>query len=145
MNAESVHEGGCLCGSIRYRASTAPVRGVICHCSMCRKHTGSLIGSFVHFPVDSFEWTRGEPTRYRSSDFAGRGFCPVCGSTITMHEDVLTDRVQIAVGSLDEPDRVRVDDHVWAANRVAWFDVADELPRFPGISTAVPSKAGESE
>ena len=134
-------EGGCLCGSIRYRATAGPLRGVICHCSMCRRHSGAPVLAFVHFPTNDFRWIGAEPTRFRSSEYAERGFCPRCGSTLSMHEQVLADRVQIAVGSLDEPDRVRVDDHVWTEDAIAWFEVADELPRFERSSSAVPTKA----
>lgn len=141
---KEVHEGGCLCGAIRYRATAAPIRGVICHCSMCRKHSGSAILPFAHFRRESFGWTRGEPARYRSSSFAERGFCPACGSTLSMHEEVLDDRVQVTVGSLDEPHRVRIEDHVWCDDRVEWFDVSDRLPRYGRSSSAVPSKASKS-
>src|SRR5262252_3577427 len=106
-------EGGCLCGAVRYRSTEAPVRGVICHCPMCRRHSGAPALSFVPFTVRAFTWTRGEPQRYRSSEFAERGFCATCGSTLSMHEEVLADRMLIAVGSLDEPGRARIDDHVW--------------------------------
>jgi hypothetical protein len=58
-----------------------------------------------------------------------------------MHEQVLADRVQIAVGSLDEPDRVRIDDHVWTEDSISWFEVSDELPRFARSSSAVATKA----
>ena len=112
---------------------------------MCRRHSGAPILAFVHFPVASFRWVHGEPARYRSSRFAERGFCPRCGSTLTMHEEVLGDRVQVTVGSLDEPDRVGPDDHVWTEDRIAWFDVADELPRFARSSSAVATKAGTEE
>jgi hypothetical protein len=54
---------------------------------------------------------------------------------------VLAERVQIALGSLDEPDRVHVDDHVWTEDSISWFEVADELPRFKRSSTAVPTQA----
>ena len=108
---------------------------------MCRRHSGAPALSFVHFPAASFAWTRGEPTRYRSSEFAERGFCATCGSTLSMHEEVLADRVQIAVGSLDEPGRVKIDDHVWTKDRIPWFDVADDRPRFPTNSSAVRTKA----
>lgn len=134
-------EGGCLCGSIRYRSTAAPVRGVICHCSMCRRHSGAPVLAFVHFPAAQFQWIGGEPTRFRSSEFAERGFCPKCGSTLSMHEQVLADRVQITVGSLDEPDRVRVDDHVWTEESIAWFEIADQLPRFKRSSSAVATRA----
>ena len=135
------YTGGCLCGAIRYEASAAPLRCMICHCAQCRRHSGGPCLSFVHFPVAAFRWVGTAPTRYRSSAFAERGFCPTCGSTVSMHEEVLADRVQIAVGSLDAPDRVSPDDHVWTQSRVAWFDLKDDLPRFAQSSTAVPSKA----
>ena len=134
-------EGGCLCGALRYRATVPPLRGVMCHCSMCRKQSGAPVLAFVHFPIEAFAWVKGKPKRYRSSKFAERGFCPTCGSTISMHEDVLSDRVQVSVGSLDDPDRVRIDDHVWIEDQVAWFRVSDDLPRFKKSSTAVPTKA----
>jgi hypothetical protein len=61
-----------------------------------------------------------------------------------MHEDVLADRVQVTLGSLDDPGAVKMDDHVWAKERVSWFEVDDELPRFRRIGTAVPSQASET-
>jgi hypothetical protein len=143
MPVEECFEGGCLCGAVRYRADAPPLRGVICHCSMCRRHSGAPALGFVHFPRAAFAWPKAEPTWYRSSRYAERGFCAVCGSTIAMREEVLADRVQVAVGSLDEPQRVRIDDHVWTEARIAWFDVKDDLPRFPQSSIAVPSKAGD--
>jgi hypothetical protein len=135
-------EGGCLCGAVRYRATVEPLRGVMCHCEMCRKHSGAPALAFVHFPSDAFAWIGAQPAWYRSSAFADRGFCPKCGSTLGMREQVLADRVQVCVGSLDEPARIRLDDHVWRRSRVAWFETSDELPRFEKSSSAVESKAG---
>jgi len=143
MPEEGSFEGGCLCGALRYRSTKPPLRGVICHCSMCRKHSGAPILAFVHFPMDSFRWLKGEPARYQSSRFAQRGFCSSCGSTITMHEEVLEDRMQVTLGSLDDPGAVEVDDHVWTQEKISWFEVDDKLPRFRQSSTTVPSKASE--
>lgn len=53
----------------------------------------------------------------------------------------LPDRVQVTVGSLDEPQRARIDDHVWTQDALPWFRVDDRLPRFSRISNAVPTKA----
>ena len=141
MSMTKSFEGGCLCGAIRYRASVEPVRGVLCHCEMCRRHSGAPALAFVHFPIETFEWVGAEPSAYRSSEFAERTFCPQCGSTLGMREEVLKDRVQICVGTLDEPDRVRLQDHVWTRSRIAWFDTTDALPRFEKSSSAVVSKA----
>ena len=141
MTRDTKFTGGCLCGAIRYEVSAGPVRGVICHCSMCRKHSGAPALAFVHFPRDAFTWLGREPQTYRSSPFAERGFCPTCGSTLSMHEEVIADRVQVTVGSLDAPNRVRIDDHVWTKEQLEWFNVADELPRFAASSTGVATKA----
>ena len=144
MTAARAYEGGCLCGAVRYRATAAPVRGVICHCSMCKRHSGAPALAFVHFPAAAFAWTRGLPKWYRSSRYAERGFCAKCGSTVARREDVLPDRVQICVGSLDDPGAVLVDDHVWTSEQVSWFRIDDDLPRHAESSTAVPSRARDS-
>jgi len=114
---------------------------------MCRRWTGAAFATFVHFPADAFVWESGQPTRYRSSAEAERGWCTRCGSTLTMHEAVLPDRVQVALGSLDRPEDVRPDDHVWTKRQLPWLEIADDLPRHRTISDAVPSRAldaGES-
>lgn len=141
--AEAVFEGGCLCGAVRYRATARPLRCVICHCEDCRKHSGAPCLSFVHFPVDRFSWQGMEPKRFRSSRYAERGFCPECGSTLSMHEEVLGDRVQVALGSLDNPGAVDPDDHVWTGSRIPWFEIKDDRPRFVRSSDAVASKADD--
>ena len=139
----NTYSGGCLCGAVRYEATAAPMRCMICHCEQCRKHSGAPCLSFVHFPTEAIVWLGNEPTRYRSSTYAERGFCGTCGSTVSMHEDVLADRVQIALGSLDEPGRVTPDDQVWTKSRIAWFEIDDDLPRFDESSSVVPSKSGD--
>lgn len=136
-------EGGCLCGAIRYRSAGPALRCVICHCEDCRKHSGAPCLGFVHFPLEGFSWIGAQPQRYRSSRYAERGFCPECGSTVSMHEEVLADRVQVTLGSLDQPASVEPEDHVWTRSRIPWFDVRDDRPRFPKSSTAVASKAGD--
>ena len=95
----------------------------------------------MHFPADAFTWITNEPRRYRSSRYAERGFCPQCGSTLSMHEEILADRVQVTLGSLDSPDRVSPQDHVWTEEQIEWFEVKDTLPRFRRSSSAVPSRA----
>ena len=133
--------GGCLCGALRYRAEADPVRVVICHCRICHRMSGAPMLCFVHFPAGAFTWLSGVPMRYRSSPHAERGFWPRCGSTLTMHEPVIADRVQVTLGSLDEPGAVRPEDHVWAEQQLPWLRIDDDLPRFARISPAVPSRA----
>jgi hypothetical protein len=135
--------GGCLCGAVRFRAAADPIRVVSCHCGQCRRHSGAAFLTFVHFPVGPFEWLGATPTRFRSSPDAERGFCPHCGSTLSMHEAVLPDRVQVTLGSLDEPGRVRPDE-VWTESQLPSLKIDDDRPRFRRSSTAVPSRAERS-
>jgi hypothetical protein len=133
--------GGCLCGAVRYQAEADPMRTVICHCTICRRVSGAPMMGFVHFPAEAFRWLGSPPKRYRSSTHAERGFCPQCGSTLTMHEAVLGDRVQVALGSLDHPEHTSPDDHVWTKQQLPWLHIEDDLPRFAATSSVVPSRA----
>ena len=139
--SKPLFEGGCLCGAVRYRSTASALRCVICHCEYCRKHSGAPCLGFVHFPRESFVWIGSEPKKYRSSKYAERGFCAACGSILSMHEEVLGERVQVTLGSLDHPELVQPDDHVWVQSRIAWFDIDDALPRYPASSPAAASKA----
>ena len=68
--------GGCLCGNLRIVASGLPYRVGLCHCLDCRKHHGALFHASAIFPQDAVT-IEGE-----TRDFAGRFFCPNCGSTV---------------------------------------------------------------
>ena len=76
-------EGGCLCGRVRYRVTTAPLDGAYCHCRMCQKSSGAPLQASAEFPVAAFEVTEGRLKAYRSSPWALRRFCPDCGSQIS--------------------------------------------------------------
>ena len=69
-------KGGCLCGNVRIEASGFPYRVGLCHCLDCRKHHGALFHASAVFPQDAV--TIDGETR----DYAGRFFCPRCGSSI---------------------------------------------------------------
>ncbi len=75
--------GGCLCGAVRYEANEPPSKGVVCHCRVCQRTTGSAFEAIVKFPRTAFRFTKGEPKRYRSSSIMEKCFCPNCGSTLT--------------------------------------------------------------
>jgi hypothetical protein len=123
--------GGCLCGHVRYRADTEPLWLCHCHCSMCRKHTGSPIATYVGFPAGAVTWLAAKPTRYRSSKDVERSFCPACGSTIGFHR---VHETSLVVGSLDAPEALPIANlwtgHVWFQEHIPWFDTADDWLRY---------------
>jgi hypothetical protein len=76
MSAERI-EGHCLCGAVTVQGT--PTKGHVeaCHCTMCRRWSGL---AFLGVGCGSDVEIEGEVVRYRSSDWAERGFCGVCGS-----------------------------------------------------------------
>lgn len=108
--------GGCLCGAVRLVATGQPYRVGICHCLDCRKHRGTLFHASAIFAQEAVTIS-GE-----TCDYAGRHFCPRCGSTVFGRSG---DEVEVNLGSLDAPDRFKPTYELWTVRREAW------LPPFP--------------
>ena len=108
--------GGCLCGDVRFVATGRPYRVGLCHCLDCRKHHGALFHASAIFPQDAVT-IEGE-----TRDYAGRHFCPRCGSSVFSRSD---DEIEISLGALDEIDQFAPTYELWTIRREAW------LPAFP--------------
>ncbi|WP_298918995.1 GFA family protein [uncultured Roseobacter sp.] len=108
----TVLTGGCLCGKVRMTTSSAPCRVGICHCMDCRKHHGALFHASAVFEQGSVEIT-GETQGY-----AGRHFCPVCGSSVFSLSD---GEIEIHLGSLDAPDQLKPTYELWTVRRENWL------------------------
>ena len=125
------HEGGCLCGRVRYRISARLTNVAHCHCSMCRRASGAPFVTWVVIPADSFEITKGTPAMYPSSEDSERRFCPACGTQLTFWTSRAADGIDVTVGSLDDPEACRANRHVWTSGRLRTLHVDDGLPAFP--------------
>ncbi len=124
------YEGGCLCGGLRYSASVDPIDAGYCHCRMCQKISGAAVLPWASFSSGDFSYTLGQPKIYKSSEWGQREFCEACGSQIAFRGTVSDDAVEINVGTLDDPEIITPEYHVWCDSQVSWFDTADELPRY---------------
>jgi hypothetical protein len=124
-------DGGCLCGGVRYRIGAAPSHADYCHCRMCQRAAGEPVVAWLTVAREAFAWTRGAPAVYRSSARAERLFCAECGTQLAFREIEEPDQVDVTLASLDQPQAVRPSHHIWTASRIAWFDIADDLPRYP--------------
>lgn len=130
--AAAPREGGCLCGAIRYRTSGQPGNVTHCHCSICRRASGAPFVTWVAFPVEAFAFVKGKPATYRATPKAERTFCRACGTQLTFRHVESARQIDVTAGSLDEPDAVRPDAHIWIASRVPWLALDDDLPRYRG-------------
>jgi len=126
-------EGGCFCGAVRYRAEEHTNSVAHCHCRHCRASSGATLMTWVEVSRAAFEWRGEEPVSYRhESDWRApvtRRFCGSCGTSLTYERDG-SDFLDLAVGSMDNPESVSPHHHVYDSSRIGWFELADELPRY---------------
>lgn len=108
--------GGCLCGDVLFSAVGQPYRVGLCHCLDCRKHHGALFHASAIFPQAAVT-IEGE-----TREFAGRHFCPRCGSSVFSRS---ADEIEVSLGALDIPSQFQPTYELWSVRREAW------LPAFP--------------
>lgn len=118
----TVITGGCQCGAVRYRIGRLGVAS-ICHCRMCQKAFGGFFGPLVS--AMDVEWTRGERQRFQSSNRNWRGFCQRCGTPLSYEFE---GGLEIAIGSLDNPELAPPTVQVNTSDRCSFFGKLTELP-----------------
>ncbi len=129
--------GGCLCGAIRYDCQAEPVMAGHCHCSVCRKLSGTGHCSMLAVPSDSVTFS-GAPRYHQYTADSGnevkRGFCCDCGSPIVAHnEKGMVGLTALCASSLDDPSVFQPSMVVYADRAVAWDAIDDKLPNFSGM------------
>ena len=128
MSDQPVHEGGCLCGAVRYRIS-GPIDAVChCHCSICRRSSGGIVVTWVSVAADRLAVTKGEAAVYRSSEHGERSFCPRCGAQLTFRSSRHPADVDVTLATLDHVEDHPADRHVWTKSRLAWLRLDEHLP-----------------
>ncbi len=123
-------EGGCLCGALRYRIRGEPNWVSHCHCHSCRRASGSVVMTWAGIPSENYEITQGSPRDHASSKGVRRRFCGECGTPLSYESDRWPGEVHITVGSLDRPEDLPPQGHVFTEEQIPWFHIADGLPRF---------------
>ena len=123
-------QGSCLCGGIQFEASEVPLIA-LCHCSMCRKATGSAFEAGAPIPAEAFRLTKGADLiqTYESSPGNHRAFCRVCGSPAPSRSPDGKLYYAHAGCFLDDPG-VKPALHMFTGSKAAWWEIEDELPKF---------------
>ncbi|MFS8038512.1 GFA family protein [Xanthobacter sp. AM11] len=126
--------GGCLCGRIRYRIARL-ASAYWCHCTMCRRASGSAALPWASVERADLEVTQGTPQRFSSSPGVARFFCGACGSPLVF--DMAQEaQVDVTLGTLDDPDQVRPTHHIWTQTALAMTE---------GLGAALPRHAAEAD
>jgi hypothetical protein len=120
--------GGCLCGALRYEATPDHREGYYCHCRMCQLAFGNTRAAYFNLRKDQVRWMTQPPAYYASSKIARRGFCNRCGTPLSF-EFLDSERMDLSVGSLDEPGLLKPAEHFAFESHVpSWFH-DDGLPK----------------
>ena len=117
---QETHPGGCLCGAIRFELQGRLHGITICHCGMCRRWHGH-VGAYTAVPREALVWrSEARPAWYASSDFARRGFCGACGSSL-FWENPAEAHVAVAAGALDAPTGLTTKAHIYLDDRGDYY------------------------
>jgi hypothetical protein len=123
------HEGGCLCGAVRYKAEGEPLNVRVCHCRNCQKAMGSPFLARALFPQDALTVT-GETARYSTSEHLDRVFCPRCGTRLFSWRSNGT-AAGVALATFDDRNAFAPSDHIWVSEKIDWVCLDDGLPQYP--------------
>ena len=126
-----IHEGGCLCGAVRYEVRGS-LRGVVyCHCSQCRRQSGHCYAA-TEVDDDCFSMSGGEQVRwFAASEHARRGFCATCGSAL-FWKDLRSPTISVMAGGFDLPSGLEAVGHIFVADKGDYYEITDGLPQSSG-------------
>jgi hypothetical protein len=128
-------EGGCDCGTIRYRMHTAPLIVHCCHCRWCQRGSGASFAVNAMIESDRLVTLSGAPQRVATPTHSGRGQqvarCPQCRVALWSHYASAGPVVAfVRVGTLDTPDVLPPDLHIFTASKQPWVVLPAGVPAF---------------
>ena len=126
-------QGGCTCRAVRYRMTSRPLFVHCCHCRWCQRETGSAFALNAMIESDRVEVLEGSPEVVDTPSNSGKGQrivrCPTCRIAVWSHYAGAGDKVRfVRVGTLDEPDRLPPDIHIFTASRQPWVVLPPGTP-----------------
>lgn len=128
-------QGGCLCGAVRYEITRAPTSAGYCHCTHCRRRTGSDHSVNARVPREAFRLLAGAE-RLRAYEPPGgipKIFCSVCGSAVFSGDPENDAEVKVRMGTFDSDPGVRPGFRQFVGSAAAWEEIPEDgLERFPG-------------
>jgi hypothetical protein len=126
-------EGGCDCRAVRYRMTRRPLFVHCCHCRWCQRESGAAFALNAMIESAFVERSAGAPEMIWTPSESGKGQtiarCPTCRIALWSHYSGAGPRVAfVRVGTLDEPDRLPPDIHIYTASKQPWITLDDRVP-----------------
>jgi hypothetical protein len=129
MSRGAVLAGGCLCGHVRFSVEDDFRYALNCHCSQCRRSTGSAFKSFAGIERSKFRVEAGsEGLRLYGDPKTHDARCGTCGSFLY---SVVRDGgwVHVNLGALQDPPSLRPTAHIYVGSKASWHEITDDLPQ----------------
>lgn len=133
---ERMLAGKCCCGAIHYAVADEFVYAMNCHCSNCRRTTGSAFKPFAGIERGKLRLTKGQDDLLIfGTENANDTHCKRCGSLLY---SVVRDGayVHVALGSLLDDPAIRPTRHIFVGSKASWFTITDDLPQYEEHVTA---------
>ena len=127
-----MHTGRCHCEAVKYSFDGEVSDASCCHCSVCRRLTGSAFGAYGAIIASEFRWSSGAElvSVYELSASVTKTFCLRCGSPLTTIHSREPEIVFVSLGSLDDPRSVDLQYHQFTASQAPWHTIGDRLPKY---------------
>ncbi len=130
-------EGGCTCGKVRYRLNSDPMFVHCCHCRWCQRETGAAFALNAMIEADRVDLLSGELETVDTPSNSGTGQkitrCPDCRIAVWSHygyRGIGHLVCFVRVGTLDDPDALPPDVHIFTESKQPWVQIADGAPAF---------------
>jgi len=129
-------EGGCTCGKVRYRMTSKPLFVHCCHCLWCQRETGSAFALNAMIEAERVELLKGSPVVVETPSNSGKGQkilrCPECQIAVWSHYAGAGETLSfVRVGTLDEPDLLPPDIHIFTETKQPWVVLPEGVPSMP--------------
>ena len=126
-------EGGCTCRAVRYRMTSAPLFVNCCHCRWCQRETGASFALNAMIEADRVVLLQGNPEVVDTPSNSGKGQqitrCPICRIALWSNYAGAGDAIRfVRVGTLDEPDRLPPDIHIFTSSKQPWVVLPPNMP-----------------
>lgn len=120
--------GQCLCGDFKYKIVGEILRVVACHCRMCQKISGGPFQIWAQCLPADVQFLQGSLRDYSSSANVIRQSCANCGSHLFFKYLDQDDQIYVTSTSLDDPNAVEPNLHIWFKRKISWLKLSDHIP-----------------
>lgn len=126
--------GECSCGAVAYSVANEFRYALNCHCSQCRKATGSAFKPFAGIELHKLQVVRGSDAVHRVGEEGAHDIrCGRCGSLLfsVVRKGVFA---HVTLGTLVDTPAIRPTAHIFVDSKAAWYEITDSLPQFHGYA-----------